>query len=59
MGRFGACYVCLVVGLDACWVCLIVGFGDGCFSGWVSVMVVLVAGFRWWLDSVRGSDGGG
>ena len=28
-----------MVGLDACWVYLIVGFGDGCFSGWVSMVV--------------------
>ena len=37
-----------MVGLDACWVCLIVGFGDGCFSGWVSVVVGFCSGWWWW-----------
>ena len=31
---------------DACWVCLMVGFDDGCFGGWVSVVVRFYLG--WW-----------
>ena len=38
-----------MVGFSACWICLM----------WVSVMVVLVARFQWWLGSVRGGSGGG
>ena len=33
-----------MVDFSACWVCLM----------WVLVIIVLVAGFQWWLGSVRG-----
>ena len=42
-----------MVRFGACWVCLVVGFRDGLFGSWVS----LVARFWWWLGSVRGGGG--
>ena len=53
MVGFGACWISLVVRFGACWVCLVAGFRDSLFGSWVS----LVAGFWWWLGSVRSGGG--